>query len=71
MVSQNKSIVISDPFSAGGAAPSSAALDVDDAAGKAHQGRGKGRAPIPADHLPDGGGGGARDCPQGQGVNEK
>src|ERR1700678_3169234 len=49
---------------AGGIAPVSASLDVDDVAGETDQDRGEGRAPFPADHLPDGGGGGpARGVP--------
>jgi len=41
------------------AALSSAALDVDDIAEETDQDRGEGCAPFPADHLPDGGGGGS------------
>ena len=42
-----------------GAAPSGASLDVDDVAGETDQDRSEGRAPFPADRLPDGGGGGS------------
>src|SRR5208283_3774364 len=44
---------------AGGAAASGAALDIDDVAGETDQDWCEGRAPFPADRLPDGGGGGA------------
>src|ERR1039457_455754 len=43
---------------AGGIAPSSASLDIDDVAGETDQDRGEGCAPFPQDSLPDGGGGG-------------
>jgi hypothetical protein len=42
-----------------GAAPSGASLDLDDIAGETDQDRGQGRAPFPADRLPDGGSGGS------------
>ncbi len=44
---------------ASGAAPSGAALDVNDAAGEADQDRGEGRAPLTAGGFSDGRGGGA------------
>jgi len=44
---------------AGGAAPSSASLDIDDAAGETDQDRGEGRAPLPENCLSDGRSGGA------------
>ncbi len=44
---------------AGGAAPSSASLDVDDVAGEINQDWGEGCAPCAAGGLPDGGGGGS------------
>ncbi len=43
---------------AGGATPGGASLDIDDIAGETDQDRGEGRAPFPADNLPDGGSGG-------------
>src|SRR5208337_943510 len=42
-------------LASGGAAPSGASLDVDDAAGKTDQDWGEGCAPFSEDHLPDGG----------------
>jgi hypothetical protein len=41
-----------------GAAPGGASPDVDDVVGETDQNRGEGRAPFPADNLPDGGSGG-------------
>jgi len=44
---------------AGGVAPGCASLDLDAATGEIDQDRGEGRAPSPADHLPNGGSGGS------------
>src|ERR1039457_6164750 len=57
---QNKRSLQSGQLPAsGGAAPSGASLDIDDAAGETDQDRGEGRAPFREDRFPDGGGGGA------------
>jgi hypothetical protein len=55
---------------AGGTAPVSASLDVDDVAGKTDQDRGEGCVPFRENCLPDGGGGGpARVVPGRSGRN--
>jgi hypothetical protein len=45
--------------SAGGAAPSSASLDLDNVAGETDKDWSEGRTPLPEDRLPDGGSGGS------------